>query len=631
MQLALSLSLATSIKCERIQDQGRRIMCGIVGYIGQGDGPQILLDALRRLEYRGYDSSGIAALDNGRLSIRRKIGKLQVLADHLAEAPLTGTIGIGHTRWATHGGVTEANAHPHQVSDRVAIVHNGIIENHKELRARLSAAGHIFTSDTDSEVIAHLFVDAFDQGLALAEAMAKVLSEVEGAYALAVMSVDYPDQLIVARNASPLAIGLSDEAVFVASDAVAMAHLTQRVIYLKDGDYAVLGLDGHEVFDADGTPANREIVTVAANPVMVDKAGYRHFMEKEIHEQPEAIAHTLSAMTDEDGHLSAGLSKDMLGDMSSITLLAAGTSFYAGQIGRYWIEKLAGVPVACEVASEYRYRHPVALPGATAIAISQSGESLDTLMAMRHAAEQGMHTIGIVNVAHSTIAREADAIMPTRAGAEIGVASTKAFTAQLTVLLSLAIALAEAKGKLSKEEAAEKHQLMMQLPRAVGQVVGLFDAIRPIAHGLSHARSCLFLGRGTLFPLALEGALKLKELSYIHAEGFASGEMKHGPIALIEDGLPVVSLLCGDELSLKAASNLQEAAARGASIILIGTEAAVSEVDFADRQISIPDCDPLIAPIILAIPAQILAYLTAVEKGTDVDQPRNLAKSVTVE
>ena len=606
-------------------------MCGIVGYIGSENSSEILLDALRRLEYRGYDSSGIATIGGAGLELRRKVGKLAELDAHLKDNPMTGSVGIGHTRWATHGGVTEANAHPHMSSERVAIVHNGIIENHKHLRARLSKAGYKFDSDTDSEVLAHLFAEAFDAGLKPAAAMAKILSEVEGAYALAVMCVDYPDTIIVARNASPLAIGLGEGAVYVASDAMAMAHLTRQVIYLKDDDYAVLTSDSYEIYDGNGAIANRELVTVAANPVMVDKAGYRHFMEKEIHEQPEAVAHTLAAMTGEDGRLTAALSADRLKNISSLTLLAAGTSFYAGQIGRYWIEKLAGVPVSCEVASEYRYRHPVAPVGGTAIAISQSGESLDTLMAMRHAAEQGMETIGIVNVPQSTIAREADAVMPTRAGPEIGVASTKAFTAQLTVLLSLAVALGHAKGKLSDAEADHHHQLLMQLPRAIGAAIGAFDSVRPIAHELSKARSCLFLGRGTLFPLAMEGALKLKELSYIHAEGFASGEMKHGPIALIEDGLPVVSLLNGDELSMKAASNLQEAAARGADIILIGTEAAVADIDFASQQIIVPDCDPLIAPIILAIPAQILAYQTAVEKGTDVDQPRNLAKSVTVE
>ena len=605
-------------------------MCGIVGYIGAENSSQILLDALRRLEYRGYDSSGIATVNGTGLQLRRRVGKLAELDAHLHQQPMSGHVGIGHTRWATHGGVTEANAHPHISSERVAIVHNGIIENHKALRARLIQAGYTFQSDTDSEVLAHLFAEAFDKGLKPAEAMAAILSEVDGAYALAVVCTDFPDTIIVARNASPLAIGLGEGSVYVASDAMAMAHLTRQVIYLKDDDYAVLTADSYEIYDGSGNIANRELVTVAANPVMVDKAGYRHFMEKEIHEQPEAIAHTLSAMTDEDGRLSASLSVDRLKTMSSITLLAAGTSFYAGQIGRYWIEKLAGVPVSCEVASEYRYRHPVALEGATAIAISQSGESLDTLMAMRHASEQGLETIGIVNVPQSTIAREADAVMPTRAGPEIGVASTKAFTAQLTVLLALAIALGHAKGRLSDAEAEEMHQLMMTLPRSVGSAISAFDVVKPIAHELSKARSCLFLGRGTLFPLAMEGALKLKELSYIHAEGFASGEMKHGPIALIEDGLPVVSLLNGDALSMKAASNLQEAEARGAEIILIGTKAAVADIDFAAHQILVPDCDPLIAPIILAIPAQILAYQTAVEKGTDVDQPRNIATSVTV-
>ena len=410
-----------------------------------------------------------------------------------------------------------------------------------------------------------------------------------------------------------------------------MSEQTRRVVYLKDNDYAVIRKDGAEIYDGDNNLVNREEVIVAASPGLVSKGGYRHFMEKEIHEQPDAIAHTLSAMTSTDGLLTAGLSDDALKDMTGIVFLAAGTSHYASIVGRYWIEKLTGVPVCVEVASEYRYRQPASSHLSHAIAISQSGESLDTLMALRYASEQGLKTVGLVNVDHSTIAREADLILPTRAGPEIGVASTKAFTAQLTVLLALAISLARVKGTLSLSEAEALHEEMKSLPSMVGKTLSLFDDLRPVSHELARAQSCLYLGRDSLFPIALEGALKLKELSYIHAEGFAAGEMKHGPIALIEEGLPVVSLLGADELSPKVISNLKEAQARGAKIILLAADSVANEVDFASHICRLPDCSPYLMPFILTIPTQILAYLTASEKGTDVDQPRNLAKSVTVE
>jgi glucosamine--fructose-6-phosphate aminotransferase (isomerizing) len=606
-------------------------MCGIVGAVGLVNCGDTLLDALRRLEYRGYDSAGIVTHNGSGFEITRSVGKLASLDSLMRKKPLGGDIGIGHTRWATHGGVSEANAHPHIAAERVVIVHNGIIENHRQLRARLEQAGHLFSSDTDSEVLAHLFVEAFDAGLSPTEATKSVLAAIEGAYAFAALVRDHSDMLIVARNASPLAIGLGDDASFIGSDAIALAHLTRRVVYLKDNDFAFVTADGAAVFDADGVPVNREEVIVAASQGLVDKGGYRHYMEKEIHEQPDAIAHSLAAMMGTDGRIAAPMSRDQLRDITGIVMLAAGTSHYASLVARYWIEGLARVPVTCEIASEYRYRKPVTSSFSTAIAISQSGESLDTLMAMRHAAENDLQTVGLVNVPGSTIAREADAVMPTRAGPEIGVASTKAFTAQLTVLISFAVALAEAKGTITAQRADEIQAQIQALPGLVGQALTSFDAIRPIAHDLAGVRSALFLGRDVLFPLALEGALKLKELSYIHAEGFASGEMKHGPIALIEDGLPVVAMLAADEVLGKAASNLREASARGGQIILLTEEKAVAEVDFASNVITVPDVDPLLAPILLAVPAQILAYLTAVEKGTDVDQPRNLAKSVTVE
>lgn len=606
-------------------------MCGIVGYIGDGQAADIILDALKRLEYRGYDSSGIATLANGALHLTRAVGKLSHLETALQAKPQAGQIGIGHTRWATHGGVTEANAHPHLAGDKVAIVHNGIIENYAELKAELLAKGHEFSSQTDSEVLAHLFLEALGQGLTGRAAMQAVLAKIKGAFALAVILQEAPNQLFVARNASPLAIGLEDGLICVASDAMAMAHLTRNVIYLKDGDYAALSLDNVQIYDRDGQPANREIIRTMASPALIDKGGFRHFMEKEIHEQPEAIAHTISAMTAIDGALRTGLSEADLSDIQHLVILAAGTSNYAGQISRYWLEGLAGIPVSVETASEYRYRAPAHLAGGAVIAISQSGESLDTLMALRHARDNGMKTIAIVNVPESSIAREADVILPTRAGPEIGVASTKAFTAQLTVLFALAVDFGRAKGKLGAEEVAELQQKLLTVPGAVGAAIASFEHIQPIAQYLKKAPSCLFLGRGRLYPLALEAALKLKELSYIHAEGFAAGEMKHGPIALIEDDLPVICLLDEDALSAKTISNLKEAEARGATIILISTQTVARQVDFASYKVVIEDCDPLLAPIILAVPAQILAYQTAFEKGTDVDQPRNLAKSVTVE
>ena len=561
-------------------------MCGIVGAVGLVKCGDTLLDALRRLEYRGYDSAGIATHNGSGFEIARSVGKLASLDSLIRKKPLGGDIGIGHTRWATHGGVSEANAHPHIAAERVVIVHNGIIENHRQLRAGLEQAGHLFSSDTDSEVLAHLFVEAFDAGLSPTEATKSVLAAIEGAYAFAALVRDHSDMLIVARNASPLAIGLGDDASFIGSDAVALAHLTRRVIYLKDNDFALVTAEGAAVFDADAMPVIREEVIVAASQGLVDKGGYRHYMEKEIHEQPDAIAHSLAAMTGIDGRIAASMSHDQLRDITGIVMLAAGTSHYASLVARYWIEGLARVPVTCEIASEYRYRKPVTSSFSMAIAISQS---------------------------------------------EIGVASTKAFTAQLTVLISFAVALAEAKGTITTQRADDIQAQIQALPGLVGQALTSFDAIRPIAHDLAGARSALFLGRDVLFPLALEGALKLKELSYIHAEGFASGEMKHGPIALIEDGLPVVAMLAAGEVLGKATSNLREASARGGQIILLTEKRAVAEVDFASNVITVPDVNPLLAPILLAVPAQILAYLTAVEKGTDVDQPRNLAKSVTVE
>tara|TARA_B100000989_G_C19520568_1_gene463981 strand:+ start:602 stop:2422 length:1821 start_codon:yes stop_codon:yes gene_type:complete len=606
-------------------------MCGIVGYVGNEACQEIILGSLERLEYRGYDSSGIATIGHDQLQLCRAVGKLSELKVKIKEKPVSGYMGIGHIRWATHGGVTQENAHPHLANSEVAIVHNGIIENYAELKKDLIEKGCVFISDTDSEVLAHLFAHAVREGCVPVEALRFVLSKIEGAFAFAAISKSNPETLMVARNASPLAIGFADEMAIVASDATAMAHLTRQVTYLKDNDYAVITAKSCDIFNGNDEPANREIVQVKASPILLDKAGFRHYMEKEIHEQPDAISHTISAMSDVDSSLTAGLDVPSLLKIKRIVLLAAGTSFYAAQIGRYWIEKLSGIPVVCEIASEYHYRDPAATGQTTAIAISQSGESIDTLMAMRHAKTLGLDTFGIVNVADSTIAREADKVLPTRAGPEIGVASTKAFTAQMIVLICLAIVLGRQNGHLDESRVTYLYQKLLKIPGAVGKSMKLFEPVRPIAHQLKNARSCLFLGRDMLFPLACEGALKLKELSYIHAEGFASGEMKHGPIALLEDGLPIVSFVSEDEMVLKAISNLKEAEARGGYIIVIGTQAAVDLIDFAAAKIVIPDCEPIFAPIVSAIPAQILAYLTALEKGTDIDQPRNLAKSVTVE
>ena len=605
-------------------------MCGIVGAIGDAEAGAVLYGALQRLEYRGYDSSGIVLDHDGELVRRRATGKLKELGAVMAADPITGACGIGHTRWATHGGVTEANAHPIMTADgAIAVVHNGIIENHHTLKKELMANGHVFSSDTDTEVLCHLFAEELPRHDALIDATSAVLARIEGAYAFAVRSLAFPGQVAVARNASPLAIGLGEGANYIGSDAMAMGGLTRRIIFLKDGDFGVLTADHADIRDGDGAPAQREEVIVQASPGLISKEGFNHFMEKEIHEQPEAIAHTLAGMVDDDGRLTAGM--EGAEGLNGVLMLAAGTSHNAAMIGKYWFENLADLPVITEIASEFRYRNPSLRNTGLAIGISQSGESLDTLMALRYASEHGVETMGIVNVPESTIARETDCQLLTRAGPEIGVASTKAFTAQLTVLLAMAAGIGHARGTMDDAGVARVRSALESLPRLVGEALGGFKTLAPMVSRLSRARSCLFLGRGMMFPLALEGALKLKELSYIHAEGYASGEMKHGPIALIEDGLPVVALVTDDDHLTKASSNLMEAKARGADILIITTESAAESVADLGSVVTVPDCDPLVAPILLSIPAQILAYLTAVHKGTDVDQPRNLAKSVTVE
>ena len=604
-------------------------MCGIVGAIGHHNASSALYEALQRLEYRGYDSAGIATWHQDALHRRRAVGKLRALGAVLQSDPLEGDCGIGHTRWATHGHVSTENAHPIMSGQDIAVVHNGIIENHKEIKQRLIANGYEFSSQTDTEVLSHLFKDAIASTDSFKAATAHVLDQIEGAYAFAVMSSQYPHQIAIARNASPLAVGLGEDANYIGSDAMAMGSMTRRIIFLKDGDYGIITQDEVTLFDENHHQAQREVVLSSASPGLVSKDGYQHFMEKEIHEQPEAIAHSLSEMLDANGDLAIDLGDAKA--MKGLMILAAGTSHNAAMIGKYWLETLADLPVVTEIASEFRYRNPSVRHLDMAMGISQSGESLDTLMALRYAGEKGLKTLGLVNVPESTIARETDLQLFTRAGPEIGVASTKAFTAQLTVLLAMAAALGRDRGVITKEQCDAIKDHLTTLPRLVGQAMSGFDKIKPFIAALSRARSCLFLGRGTLFPLALEGALKLKELSYIHAEGYASGEMKHGPIALIEEGLPVVALLADDDHLQKSMSNLMEAKSRGAAVLGICTEKAAAQLDDLDDIVTVPDCDPLIAPIVLSIPAQILAYMTAVHKGTDVDQPRNLAKSVTVE
>ena len=611
-------------------------MCGIIAAVGHENVASVLLQALKKLEYRGYDSAGICTDSGNQFELCKSVGKLGQLSSKLAGAPLSGDIGIGHTRWATHGGVDEKNAHPICAGDgRVAVVHNGIIENHRVLRKELEGRGHCFVSDTDSEVIAHLFVEALDAHDALSDATKSVLDQIEGAYAFVVMSRDHAGALAFARKASPLAVGLGDGAMYVGSDAMAMGDVTGRVVFLKDGDFGVVTAKDFSLYDGSGKATKREVMAVAASPGLASKDGYQHFMEKEIHEQPEAIAHTLAGICDGNGHLALDFGVDFE-SLEGLRILAAGTSHLAAMTGKYWFESLADLPASAEIASEFRYRNPSMRHLGAVMGISQSGESLDTLMALRHAADKGVLTIGLVNVASSTIAREVDHCLVTRAGIEVSVASTKSYMTQLTVLLGLAVMAGVKRGVLDKARAREIEQLLHSLPRLVGEALSAASEVRLMAQTLAKARSCLYLGRGTLYPLALEGALKLKELSYIHAEGYAAGEMKHGPIALIEEGLPVVAVLTHDVHLPKSVSNLMEVRARGAAVLVVATARAAetiaeTEPDLMKMMVVVPECDPLIAPMVLAVPIQFLAYMTALHKGTDIDQPRNLAKSVTVE
>ena len=606
-------------------------MCGLIGILGRAPVAPRLLDGLRRLEYRGYDSAGMAVAADGGLERLRRAGKLHHLAEALTATPLAGEAGIGHTRWATHGGPTEANAHPH-IAGQVALVHNGIIENHGELAAELSAAGRQFESETDSEILAHLIDAGLAAGQDIAAVMAGLLPRLTGAFAFAAL-IDGGASLVVARRASPLAIGFGEAEMAVGSDALALAALTRRLCYLEDGDWAVLTRDGAQIFNADNQPVERPVVLSAASGALIGKGNHRHFMEKEIHEQPEVLGYTLAHYLSADRQAPAVPAMPFdPATLPRLTIIATGTSFYAAMVGKYWLENLAGVLVEVDIASEFRYREAALPAGGAAMFISQSGESLDTLMALRYARAGGQHILALVNQTESSIAREADLVLPTRAGPEISVASTKAFTTQLMALAVLAVDWALARCRLDAGVATAHLRALGELPDLVGRVLRQLARYHPVAHRLAQARDILYLGRGTCYPIALEGALKLKELSYLHAEGYAAGEMKHGPIALIDDSVPVVLVAPSDRLFDKTASNAREVVARGGKLILLSDAAGIAKLgDFAEHVIELPAVDGFAAPILYSLPVQILAYLTAVEKGTDVDQPRNLAKSVTVE
>jgi len=608
-------------------------MCGIVGIAGKGEAAPVILEALKRLEYRGYDSAGIATLIEGRIERRRSPGKLGELERLLAKQPLAGHTGIGHTRWATHGAPTERNAHPH-ASSRVALVHNGIIENWRELRNELLAAGHQFESETDTEVAVHLVTDYLDKGMTPADAAQAAVRRLKGAFALALIFKDEEQLLVGARRGAPLAVGYGKGEAFVGSDAYALAPFTDRIAYLDDGDIVVARGDKIEVFDEHGKKVRRDIKLVPASSQMIDKGGHRHFMAKEIYEQPEVVGHTIARYVDPAGpatdiHTDA---KKLFASVPRLTISACGTAFYAGLVGKYWFEKLARLPVEADIASELRYRDPVYPKGGLCLYISQSGETADTLAALREAKRAGQHTAAIVNAPHSTMTRDADLVFPTYAGPEIGVASTKAFTCQLSVLAALAIAAARARGTIGAAEESRLCSVLLETPRHMVRLLTEDSKIEALGQQLAHASDVLYLGRGVHFPLALEGALKLKEISYIHAEGYAAGEMKHGPIALIDEKVPIIVIAPHDGLFEKTASNAQEVMARGGKVVLISDKRGIAAIgESAWATIEVPEADPFIAPLLYALPVQLLAYHTAVAKGTDVDQPRNLAKSVTVE
>jgi glucosamine--fructose-6-phosphate aminotransferase (isomerizing) len=608
-------------------------MCGIVGIVGNQPVAGRLVDALKRLEYRGYDSAGVATIVDGALARRRAEGKLFNLEKRLAEEPLAGTIGIAHTRWATHGAPTEGNAHPHFV-DGVAVVHNGIIENFSELKDELIADGATFSTQTDTEVVAQLLAKYRRDGLGRREAMHAMLRRVTGAYALAVIFADDPSTIMAARSGPPLAIGHGHGEMFLGSDAIALAPFTNEISYLVDGDWAILGRDGAHIFDMDGNRVERPKQVSSAAAYLIDKGNHRHFMEKEIHEQPEAISHALGHYVDFLEHAVRPVAGDIdFAKVPSLAISACGTAYLAGLVGKYWFERYARLPVEIDVASEFRYREIPLNPASAALFISQSGETADTLASLRYCKEHGLKIGAVVNTKESSIARESDAVFPILAGPEIGVASTKAFTCQLTVLAALAIGAGKARGTLTAADEKTLVRHLAEMPRVMAGVLNTIQpSIEQLARDLSKCKDVLYLGRGTSYPLAMEGALKLKEISYIHAEGYAAGELKHGPIALIDENMPVIVIAPHDRFFEKTVSNMQEVAARGGRIIFItdAKGAAASKLETM-ATIVLPDVDEVIAPMIYSLPIQLLAYHTAVFMGTDVDQPRNLAKSVTVE
>jgi len=607
-------------------------MCGIVGILGREPVAEEMVEALKRLEYRGYDSAGVATLEGGHLTRRRAEGKLKNLEKRLISEPLEGHSGIGHTRWATHGRPNEVNAHPH-ATDKVAVVHNGIIENFAELRGELRRKGIKFSTETDTEVVAHLVTDEMNQGRTPAEAVRATLPRLRGAFALAFLFEGEGDLLIGARNGPPLAVGYGNGEMYLGSDAIALAPFTDTLSYLEDGDWAVVQRSGVQVYDSAGHAVVRPVIKSAAGALLVDKGNHRHFMAKEIHEQPEVVGHTLAHYLDmvAERVRMPELPFDFR-DITRISMSACGTAYYAGLVAKYWFERFARLPVEIDVASEFRYREAPFSPGGLAVFVSQSGETADTLATLRYAREQKQHILSVVNVPSSTIARESDAVLPTLAGPEIGVASTKAFTCQLAALACLAIAAGRARGVLSEDDERKLVRALIEVPRHMNDALRLEPRIEQLAHTLAHSRDVLYLGRGTSYPIALEGALKLKEISYIHAEGYAAGELKHGPIALIDETMPVVVIAPYDRVFEKTVSNMQEVAARGGRIILVTDPKGAAEamVDSMET-LTLPEMPATVTPLVYAVPVQLIAYHTAVMMGTDVDQPRNLAKSVTVE
>jgi len=608
-------------------------MCGIVGILGRAPVADQIVDSLKRLEYRGYDSAGVATLEGDRLARRRAEGKLKNLEARLKAEPLSGHAGIGHTRWATHGKPTENNAHPH-ATDRVAVVHNGIIENFRELREGLQKRGTVFKTETDTEIVLHLVDDLLGRGLTPVDAVKATLSQLRGAFALGFIFADNNDLMIGARNGPPLAIGYGDGEMYLGSDAIALGPFTDTVAYLEDGDWVVLTRNSAVIHDKNNAIVHRDAIKHSAATSLVDKANYRHFMAKEIHEQPEVVGHTLARYVDmatERVSLPLQLPFDFK-DIQRISIVACGTASYAGYVAKYWFERLSRVPVETDVASEFRYREAPLRKGDLAIFISQSGETADTLAALRYAKQQGVHTLSVVNVPTSTIARESETMLPTLAGPEIGVASTKAFTCQLMVLAALAVAAGKARGELSDADETKLVHGLVEIPRLMAAVLTIEPQIEKLARDIAKSKDVLYLGRGTSYPLALEGALKLKEISYIHAEGYAAGELKHGPIALIDENMPVVVIAPFDRVFEKTVSNMQEVAARGGNIILMTDAKGAAEATIESLvTIVLPVMAATFTPMVYAIPVQLLAYHTAVIMGTDVDQPRNLAKSVTVE